>query len=181
VLSRRNLAGLSPRSLLNPLSFMRLQPLCSCFSTHAPLFSMVCGLFFENTRVGCTQQKPSSRISNLPTRRPRTVCKPVTLRAAGIDLHVPRFHTVTNPFFRKSFIFTSICVAGGAASSPTRSGGVSHFGARPTHSQRRDPHTPLASGSGTTQTGTSPEVRRVRRLRHSWRWAFSARMLVIWD
>src|ERR1700756_5488573 len=90
---------------------MRLQPLCFCFSTHAPLFSMVCGLFFKNTRVGCTQQKPSSRISNLPTRRPRTVCKPVTPGLAGIDLHVPCFHTVTNPFFRKSFIFTSICVA----------------------------------------------------------------------
>jgi hypothetical protein len=83
VLPRRNLVDSSRRSVLNPLSFMRLQPLCVQFSTPLLCFQWFAASFSRTPGVGCTQQKPPSRITNVPARRPRTVCKPVTLASLG--------------------------------------------------------------------------------------------------
>jgi hypothetical protein len=107
VLPRRNLASSSRRSVLNPLSFMRLQPLCFRFSTPLLCFQWFAASFSKTPGVACTQQEPPSRISNLPARRPRTVCKPVTLASLGsickpFPFILLRIAISTSPLFSQS-------------------------------------------------------------------------------
>jgi hypothetical protein len=107
VLPRRNFASSSRRSVLNPLSFMRLQPLCFRFSTPLLCFQWFAASFSKTPGVACTQQEPPSRISNLPARRPRTVCKPVTLASLGsickpFPFILLRIAISTSPLFSQS-------------------------------------------------------------------------------
>ena len=111
MLPRRNLAESSRPSAPNPRAFILLRTLCPFRKSQTLWNQANTSSLAKTPRVGCGPAKLSSKISDLQTLRRQPVCKPVTPGPAGIDLHVPCFHTVTNPSFRKSFIFTSICIA----------------------------------------------------------------------
>jgi len=93
----------------NSLASILLQPLelsCLSFCKSLPLFSIACSLFSQNTRGAGVSLH--SRPSDFPTFRP-----------ADATLSALCFHDNTNPFFRKSFIFTSMQIARGCGVLPS--------------------------------------------------------------
>ncbi len=72
VLSRTNLADPSLRAPSNSQSINDLPPLeisCRSFSDRHPLFSILCGLFSKNTRVGGTRARLAFRNALFSLRR----------------------------------------------------------------------------------------------------------------
>ena len=111
MLPRRNSAESSRFSAPNPRAFILLRTLCPFRKSQTLWNQANTSSCAQTPGWGWGPAKLSSKISDLQTLLPQPVCKSVTPGPAGIDLHVPCFHTVTNPSFRKSFIFTSICIA----------------------------------------------------------------------
>ena len=102
-----------------PLSFQSTAASLSSLFARRPLFSIACSLFSENTRGGGTSTNLPFGISNFQPLLSVPVCKTVTPSvnpafcprlgaSAAIDLLPLCFHTLTNPFSHKPFLFTSI-------------------------------------------------------------------------
>src|SRR5258708_24370317 len=110
---------LPPLAAGYPLSFQSTAASLSSLFARRPLFSIACSLFSENTRGGGTSTNLPFGISNFQPLFSVPVCKTVTPAvnpafcprlgaSAAIDLFPLCFHTLTNPFSRKPFLFTSI-------------------------------------------------------------------------